>query len=132
MRNRPSRPPRWPAGSGPAAPADRQLLRRLFERRARETVDNSSTHSTPDVKIWLSAHRRAHLHFTPTSASWMTLVESWFGILPRKSVRRGSFDSVAQLVRHIEAFFLHWNGNPTPFIWTKPASELLKRVRRSN
>lgn len=106
---------------------------RSFPRRDLHViVDNSSTHSTPDVKTWLSAHPRVHLHFTPTSASWMNLVESWFGILTRKSVRRGSFDSVAQLVRHIEAFIAHWNENPTPFIWTKPASELLKKVRRAN
>ena len=106
---------------------------RSFPRRDLHViVDNSSTHSTPDVKAWLSAHPRVHLHFTPTSASWMNLVESWFGILTRKSVRRGSFDSVAQLVRHIEAFIAHWNENPTPFIWTKPASELLKKVRRAN
>ncbi len=106
---------------------------RSFPRRDLHViVDNSSTHSTPDVKTWLSAHPRVHLHFTPTSASWMNLVESWFGILTRKSVRRGSFDSVAQLVRHIEAFIAHWNENPTPFIWTKSASELLKKVRRAN
>ncbi len=110
----------------------KKVARSFPRRQLHVIVDNSSTHSTPDVKTWLGAHPRVHLHFTPTSASWMNLVESWFGILTRKSVRRGSFDSVAQLVRHIEAFIAHWNENPTPFIWTKPASELLKKVRRAN
>lgn len=110
----------------------KKVARSFPRRELHVIVDNSSTHSTPDVKAWLGAHPRVHLHFTPTSASWMNLVESWFGILTRKSVRRGSFDSVAQLVRHIEAFITHWNENPTPFIWTKPASEILKKVRRAN
>jgi transcriptional regulator with XRE-family HTH domain len=110
-----------------------QKVARSFPRRQLHViVDNSSTHSTPDVKVWLAAHPRVSLHFTPTSASWMNLVESWFGLLTRKSVRRGSFDSVAQLVRHIEAFIAHWNVNPTPFIWTKSADEILKKARRAN
>lgn len=110
-----------------------QKVARTFPRRQLHViVDNSSTHSTPDVKAWLSAHPRVHLHFTPTSASWMNLIESWFGLLTRKSVRRGSFDSVAQLVRHIEAFIAHWNENPTPFVWTKSADEILKKARRAN
>ena len=110
-----------------------QRVARSFPRRQLHViVDNSSTHSTPDVKAWLAAHPRVCLHFTPTSASWMNLIESWFGLLTRKSVRRGSFDSVAQLVRHIEAFIAHWNENPTPFVWTKSADEILKKARRAN
>ena len=66
-------------------------------------LDNSSTHSTPEVRKWLERHPNVHFHFTPTGASWLNMVEAWFGILTRKSVRRGSFLSVKELVRHIGA-----------------------------
>jgi transposase len=110
-----------------------QKVARKFPRRQLHViVDNSSTHSTPPVKAWLQAHPRVHLHFTPKGASWINLVEAWFGVLTRKSVRRGSFNSVPALVRHIEAFIEHWNENPTPFVWTKPASEIIRKTRRAN
>jgi transposase len=110
----------------------KKVARSFPRRRLHVIVDNSSTHSTPDVKAWLADHPRVQLHFTPTGASWVNLIESWFGVLTRKSVRRGSFDSVPQLVRHIEAFIAHWNENPTPFIWTKPANEVIRKARRAN
>jgi transposase len=109
-----------------------QKVARSFPRRKLHViVDNSSTHSTPAVKGWLEAHPRVQLHFTPKGASWINLVEAWFGVLTRKSVRRGSFNSVPQLVRHIEAFIAHWNEHPTPFVWTKPASEVIRKTRRA-
>ena len=71
-------------------------------------------------------------HFTPTSASWLNMIEAWFGILTRKSVRRGSFMSMKGLVRHIQNYIEHWNDNPTPFVWTKtPAAIIRKAARRS-
>jgi transposase len=95
-------------------------------------LDNSSTHSTPDVRAWLDDHPSVHFHFTPTGASWLNMIEAWFGILTRKSVRRGSFVSVRALVRHIRHYIDHWNENPTPFVWTKkPADIIRKAVRRS-
>lgn len=94
-------------------------------------LDNSSTHTTPDVRAWLEQHPTVHFHFTPKGASWLNLIEAWFGILTRKSVRRGSFPSVASLVRHIGHYIDHWNENPTPFVWTKkPADIIRKAVRR--
>ena len=75
------------------------LNRRYRGRELHVVLDNSSTHSTPDVKAWLEAHPNVHFHFTPTGASWLNLIEAWFGILTRKSVRRGSFPSVKALVR---------------------------------
>jgi transposase len=94
-------------------------------------VDNSSTHSTPAVQAWLATHPRVHLHFTPTGASWLNLVEGWFSILTRKSVRRGSFDTVRALIRHIDHYIAHWNDHPTPFVWTKePAAVIAKAIRR--
>jgi transposase len=110
----------------------KKVARSFPRRELHVIVDNSSTHSTPDVNTWLAAHPRIHLHFTPKGASWVNLIEAWFGLLTRKSVRRASFDSVAKLVAHIEAFIAHWNERPTPFVWTKTAPELLKKIRRAN
>jgi transposase len=94
-------------------------------------LDNSSTHTTPAVQAWLAAHPRVQFHFTPTSASWLNMVEAWFSILTRKSVRRGSFDTVRALIRHIERYLAEWNAHPTPFVWTKePAAIIKKAIRR--
>ena len=108
------------------------LSRRYRGHELHVVLDNSSTHSTPDVRAWLDAHPSVHFHFTPTGASWLNMIEAWFGILTRKSVRRGSFVSVRALVRHIAHYIDHWNENPTPFVWTKkPADIIRKAVRRS-
>lgn len=105
--------------------------RRYRGRELHVILDNSSTHSTPEVQKWLQDHPKVSFHFTPTGASWLNMVEAWFGILTRKSVRRGSFVSVKQLVRHISAYIEHWNEHPTPFVWTKtPAQIIRKAVRR--
>jgi transposase len=112
-----------------------QFLKRVsrsFRKRDLHIVlDNSSIHSTPAVHEWLEKHPRVHFHFTPKGASWMNLVEAWFGVLTRKSIRRGSFDTVRQLVRHIHHYLSHWNDDPTPFVWTKePAEVIRKAVKR--
>lgn len=108
------------------------LTRQYRGRELHVVLDNSSTHSTPAVHAWLDAHPRITFHFTPTGASWLNMVEAWFGLLTRKSVRRGSFDTVKALVRHLEAYIAHWNDHPTPFVWTKaPADVIRKAVRRS-
>jgi len=109
----------------------KSLNRRYQGRELHVILDNSSTHGTPAVQEWLAAHPNVHFHFTPIGASWLNMVEAWFGILTRKSVRRTSFPSVAKLVAHIKAYIDHWNDNPTPFIWTKhPADIIRKAVRR--
>jgi len=109
-----------------------EVLNRRYKRRDLHVVlDNSSTHKTPAVLSWLEAHPRVHFHFTPTGASWLNMVEAWFSILTRKSVRRGSFDTVKALIRHIHNYIQHWNERPTPFVWTKePAAIIKKAVRR--
>jgi len=108
------------------------LNRRYRGHELHVVLDNSSTHSTPDVRAWLEDHPSVHFHFTPTGASWLNMIEAWFGILTRKSVRRGSFPSVKALVRHIRHYIDHWNENPTPFVWTKkPADIIRKAVRRT-
>ncbi len=106
--------------------------RRYRGRELHIVLDNSSTHSVPAVKEFLAAHPEIRFHFTPTGASWLNMVEAWFGILTRKSIRRGSFPSVQALMRHIRAYIRRWNAHPTPFIWTKDPSEIIRKaVRRS-
>ena len=108
-----------------------QVERRYRRRELHVILDNSSTHSIPAVKDWLVRHPHVHFHFTPTGASWINMVEAWFGILTRKSIRRGSFDTVRALVRHIRHYIQHWNQDSTPFVWTKePADIIRKAVRR--
>ena len=109
----------------------KRLERRYRKHDLHVIVDNSSTHTTPVVKAWLKKHPRVQFHFTPKGASWLNMVEAWFSILTRKSVRRGSFDSVGALTRHIRNYINHWNRNPTPFVWTQqPADIVAKAVRR--
>lgn len=93
-------------------------------------LDNSSTHSVPAVREFLLAHPRIHFHFTPTGASWMNMVEAWFGTLTRKSIRRGSFDTVTALIRHIRHYLEHWNEHPTPFVWTKEPADIIRKALR--
>ena len=95
-------------------------------------LDNSSTHTTPEVERWLARHRRVRFHFTPTSASWMNLVESWFSILTRQQVRRGTYASAAELVAAIQAFIASWNDRATPFTWTRTADQVLAKAIRQD
>lgn len=93
-------------------------------------LDNSSSHKTPDVLAWLAAHPHVHFHFTPTGASWLNMIEAWFSVLTRKSIRRGSFDTVGQLVRHIRRYLDHWNEHPVPFTWTRSAEQIVAKAVR--
>lgn len=93
-------------------------------------LDNYGTHTHPQVKAWLEKHPRFHLHFTPTSSSWLNLVERWFGEITRKRIRRGAFHSVPQLVSAIQDYIRVNNQEPTPFVWTKKADAILDKVAR--
>src|SRR3979411_355669 len=94
-------------------------------------VDDYATHKTPAVKRWLKAHPRFHLHFTPTSASWLTMVERFFAEITRKRIRRGAFKSVAELKSAIMEYLENHNADPKPFIWTKSAGQILEKVARA-
>jgi transposase len=94
-------------------------------------LDNSSTHKTAEVKAWLDKHQRFKMHFTPTSASWMNLVERFFAEITRKRIRRGAFASVAELEAAIDDYLLCHNANPKPFVWTKSAEVILNKERRA-
>jgi transposase len=93
-------------------------------------LDNYSTHKTPAVKRWLLKHPRFHLHFTPTHASWLNLVERWFGLLTQRQIKRGSHHSVAELEAAIQEFLNVTNDDPTPFKWHKTADQILAKVER--
>jgi len=91
-------------------------------------LDNASTHKTPAVKRWLTTHPRFVLHFTPTSSSWLNLVERWFAELTNKKLRRGTHTSVRQLNADIRAWIDTWNDNPRPYVWTKTADQILASI----
>ena len=91
-------------------------------------LDNYGTHTHPHVKKWLAKHPRCHLHCTPTSASWLNLVERWFGEITRKRIRRGVFKSVPEVVTAIHEFIRLNNKNPKPFVWTKTVDDILKKI----
>jgi transposase len=93
-------------------------------------LDNSSTHKTPAIQKWLTAHPRFVLHFTPTSSSWLNLVERWFAELTNKKLRRGAHRSVGQLNADIRAWMKTWNDDPKPFVWTKTADQILDSIAR--
>jgi transposase len=87
--------------------------------------DNYATHKTPEVKKWLLRHPRFQLHFTPTSASWLNLVERWFAELTNRKLRRSAHRSLIELERDVRTWINEWNNEPKPFIWTKTADEIL-------
>lgn len=91
-------------------------------------LDNASTHKTPAVQRWLTSHPRFVLHFTPTSSSWLNLVERWFAELTTKKLRRGTHTSVRQLNADIRAWIQTWNDNPRPYVWTKTADQILDSI----
>ena len=104
---------------------------KAYPRRELHVVlDNYHTHKHDDINQWLTKHPRITLHFTPTSGSWLNLVEVFFGIITRQAIRRGSFDSVKQLVGAIRTFIEGWNDRCQPFTWTKTAEEILPHATR--
>jgi transposase len=93
-------------------------------------LDNYGTHSHSRVEEWLGRHGRFHLHFTPTSSSWLNLVEHQFTELSRKRIKRGVFRSVPELVSAIQEFIRSNNQEPKPFVWTKRADQIIEKVNR--
>jgi transposase len=108
----------------------RQVVRAYPRRELHVILDNSSSHSTPEVRAWLARHPRVHFHYTPTSASWLNQVEGFFGILGKQSLSMTDFYSKAALREHLAAYMRAWNRNPTPFAWTKPAHAIIRSHRQ--
>jgi transposase len=108
----------------------KQVAKAYPRRELHLVLDNYGTHKHPRVRAWLARNPRIHLHFTPTSASWMNLVEIFFGIITRKAIRRGTFTSVADLIRAIRIFIDAWNQRCQPFQWTKTPEQVLAKAMR--
>jgi transposase len=94
-------------------------------------VDNYATHKHPKVQSWLKRHKRFHVHFIPTSSSWLNVIERWFRDITDRRIRRGVFRSVAQLEAAIQDYINHHNAGPKSFVWTAKAEDILKKVRRA-
>jgi len=108
-----------------------KLVAKAYPRvRLHVVADNYATHKHPKVKNWLAKNPRVTMHFTPTSGSWMNMVEIFFGIITRQAIRRGTFTSVKDLITAIENFIDGWNTRCTPFIWTKTADQILAKAHR--
>src|SRR5437867_2028686 len=112
-----------------------RFLRRLDREFARDLtlhliLDNYGTHTHPNVTAWLATHPRFVLHFTPTSASWLNLVERWFREITTKRIRRGVFHSVEDLVAAIDTYLRETNKNPKPFVWTASVETILAKIAR--
>jgi transposase len=108
----------------------RHLARAYPNQQLHLIMDNYAAHKHPKVKAWLAATPRIHIHFTPTSGSWLNLVEVWFGIIERQAIHRGAFPSVRDLMIKIRAFINGWNDRCQPFVWTKTADQILTKANR--
>lgn len=106
----------------------RQIDRAYPGEELHLVMDNYSTHKTAEVRAWLDRRPRFHIHFTPTSASWLNLVEVWFGIIQKQAIRRGVFTSVKDLNAKIRQFITGWNDRKHPFVWTKTPEQILAKA----
>jgi transposase len=93
-------------------------------------LDNYGTHKHPEVKKWFAARPRYHLHFTPTSSSWLNQIERWFAEITRRRIRRGTFRSVRDLTSAIAEYIRIYNQNPQPFRWVASASRIIRKVQK--
>lgn len=98
-------------------------------REIHVVLDNLSTHSGSDVDKWLATHPNVTFHFTPTGSSWLNQVETWFGIITKQAIRRGTFGSLRQLINTINTYIENWNHDTKPFTWTATADEIITKVR---
>lgn len=110
----------------------KQVAKTYPEQQLHVVVDNYATHKHADVRKWLDKNPRVQLHFTPTSGSWMNLVEVFFGIITRQAIRRGTFPSVADFIAAIRRFIDGWNERCEPFSWTKDADTILRKANRQD
>jgi transposase len=109
----------------------KQVAKAYPRRQLHIVCDNYATHKHPSVNAWLAKNPRITMHFTPTSGSWLNMVEIFFGIITRQAIRRGTFTSVKDLIAAIENFIDGWNERCEPFTWTKPADQIINKAVRS-
>jgi transposase len=108
----------------------KKVARTYPDQELHVVLDNSTTHTTEDIRAWLRDHPRIHFHYTPTSASWLNQIEGFFGILAKQSLSITDFASKRALKDHLLAYLRAWNKHPTPFEWTKPARAIIKSHKR--
>jgi len=108
----------------------KQVAQAYPRRRLHIVCDNYATHKHPAVRAWLDKHPRITLHFTPTSGSWLNMVEIFFGIITRQAIRRGTFTSVKDLIAAIQTFIDGWNERCAPFVWTKTADQIIPHATK--
>ncbi len=108
----------------------KHIARAYPDQQLHLVMDNYAAHKRVEVRDWLAENPRVQVHFTPTSASWLNLVEVWFGIIERQAIRRGTFGNVRELTSAIRKFITGWNNRAHPFVWTKTADEVLKKANR--
>jgi transposase len=108
----------------------KQVAKAYPDEELHLVMDNYAAHKRPEVRTWLAANPRIRVHFTPTSGSWLNLIEVWFGIIERRAIRRGTFGSVRDLNAKIRAFIAGWNDRCHPFVWTKTADQILNKANR--
>ena len=108
----------------------KHVARAYPDQELRLVMDNYAAHKKQEVLDWLAENPRIRAHFTPTSASWMNMVEIWFGIIERQAIHRGTFGSVRDLTTAIRTYITGWNNRAHPFVWTKTADEILKKANR--
>ena len=99
------------------------------DREIHVVMDNLSTHLGDEVTAWLAEHPKVRFHYTPTGSSWLNQVETWFGIITRQSIRRGTFKSVRALITTIKSYIENWNRDAKPFVWTAKPGEIIAQVR---
>ena len=109
----------------------RQVARAYPDGQLHLVMDNYAVHNTPEAKAWLAENPRFQVHFTPTSASWLNLVEVWFELIERQALHRADVASVPELNAKIRAFVTSWNDRCHPFVWTKTSNEIFKKANRS-
>lgn len=108
---------------------DRVVAQHPKDQELHVVMDNLSTHSGHDVDKWLAKHKNVTFHYTPTGSSWLNQVETWFGVITRQAIRRGTFTSVAQLVRRIKDYVQDWNTDAEPFEWVATPEEIVAKVK---
>ena len=109
----------------------RSIDRQYPRREIHLILDNYGTHKHPKVRAWLTQHSRFHFHFTPTSASWLNLVERWFALITDQAIRRGTFETVGRLVQTITKYTQAWNDRAKPFRWVKTPAEIRRSLRHA-
>lgn len=106
----------------------KDVARQYKGRELHVVLDNLSTHSTEEIERWLAKNLNITFHFTPTGSSWMNQIETWFGIITKQAIRRGTFQAVKQLIQTIERYIANWNSDCEPFTWTATSGEILAKV----